>query len=231
MKTVVFDIETVGLPWLDIDPMQRASITRGATGGADYRRRKAWRSLSPYAAKIVVIAMLNPDSGQGKVWYEDPSRGGERSSDGLFEEIGCSEPEMLRDFWEVMSKFERFVSFNGRGFDGPFLSVRSAIHGIRPLKNLAGYRYSLKEHVDLLEVLTFMGVLQQRPSLHAACMAFGIPSPKSAEMHGYAVGPAYEAGRLRDVLAYCRRDVEATAALFRKLEATLLPMMEARENR
>ena len=56
------------------------------------------------------------------------------------------------------------------------------------------------------------------------CVAFGIPSPKSAEMHGYAVGDAYAEGRLAEILDYCRRDVEATAALLARLEPTLLPL-------
>ena len=133
---------------------------------------------------------------------------------------------MLTEFWTDLRRFERVVSFNGRGFDGPFLSVRSAVHGVAPSRNLSGYRYSVREHVDLMEVLTFMGTVQQKPSLHAACVALGIPSPKTAEMHGYAVGDAYAAGRLPEILDYCRRDVEATAELFRRLEGTLLPLFD-----
>ena len=116
------------------------------------------------------------------------------------------------------------ITFNGRSFDGPFLSVRSAIHGVAPSRNLSGYRYSVESHVDLMEVLTFQGAASTRPSLHAACVAFGIPSPKSAEMHGYAVGDAYAKGRLPEILDYCRRDVDATAELLRRLEPTLLPL-------
>ncbi len=227
MKTVVFDIETVGMPWLELDALQREALTRGSEDGEEYRSRKEWRSLSPYAARAIVVAMLNPDTGQGKIWYE---AAGERtcvkSDDGLFEKIGLSEPAMLAEFWDVLSKFDRVVSFNGRCFDGPFLSVRSAICGVAPTKNLSGYRYSITEHVDLLELLTFHGSYRPSPSLHAACVAFGIPSPKSAEMHGYAVGAAYREGRLAEVADYCRRDVEATAALYRKLETTLLPLFK-----
>ena len=73
-------------------------------------------------------------------------------------------------------------------------------------------------------VLTFQGAAGVRPTLHAACVAFGIPSPKSAEMHGYAVPRAYREGRLSEIAEYCRRDVEATAELFRRLEPTLLPL-------
>lgn len=228
MSTVVFDIETVGLPWLDLDPMLREALTRGAKGGEEYRTKKEWRSLSPYASKVVVIAMLNPDSGQGRVWYESPSPDDSRSPDGLFERSGRSEEEMLREFWRTLEKYDRVVSFNGRSFDGPFLSARSAAHGVRPTRNLSGYRFSVAEHLDLLEVLTFHGAIRAPmvPSLHAACVAFGIPSPKSAEMHGHAVGEAYREGRLPEILEYCRKDVEATAALFRRLETTLLPLFK-----
>ena len=133
---------------------------------------------------------------------------------------------MLSEFWENVAKFGRCVTFNGRTFDGPFLSVRSAVHGLSPSKNLLGYRYSMETHVDLWRVLTFPGrrVPRSGPSLHAACVAFGIPSPKSEEMHGYAVGDLYRQGRLREIADYCRKDVEATAALYRRLELTLLPL-------
>lgn len=146
------------------------------------------------------------------------------SPDGLFEEIGGDEKTLLAGFWETATKFDRLVSFNGRSFDGPFLAVRSAIHGLAPSRNLSGYRYSVDSHVDLMEILTFQGAAGTRPSLHAACVAFGIPSPKSAEMHGYAVGDAYAQGRLPEILDYCRRDVDATAELLRRLEPTLLPL-------
>ncbi len=230
MRTVVFDIETVGLPWLDLDPMQREAITRGATDGFEYRERKEWRSLSPYAAKAVVVAMLNPETRRGKVWYESAAREESDSPDGLFHRVGLSEAEMLAEFWADLGRYERVVSFNGRSFDGPFLSVRSAIHGVAPSRNLSGYRYSLAEHLDLKEALTFLGAVywKQQPSLHAACVAFGIPSPKTAEMHGYAVGEAYRQGRLPEILEYCRRDVEATAELLRRLEPTLLPLFAPR---
>ncbi len=143
--------------------------------------------------------MQNPETGKGSVWYEAAERGEAKSADGLFDFVGCAEKEMLADFWAALSKYDRCVTFNGRTFDGPFLSVRSAVHGLLPSKNLLGYRYSIETHVDLLEVLTFQGAVSrdQAPSLHAACVAFGIPSPKSEEMHGYAVGDLYRQGRLR----------------------------------
>jgi hypothetical protein len=227
MKTVVFDIETVSFPWLDLDPMAREKLTRYAEDHDDYLRRKKGGALSPFTGKIIVIGMLNPDSGRGIVWFEQPDQRTSRASaDGLFEYVGCGEAAMLADFWKNVGKFDRFVSFNGRAFDGPFLSIRSAVYGIPPSKNLVGRRFEFAAAVDLMEVLTFQGAVarDQTPNLHAACVAFGIPSPKSQEMHGYAVADAYREGRLAEILDYCRRDVEATAALFRRLDATLLPL-------
>jgi hypothetical protein len=229
MTTVVFDIETVSLPWLELDALQREKLTRRAEDHEDFLRRKEGGALSPYSGKVIVIGMQNPDSRRGIIWHE---AAGERTSrtteDGLFEYVACDELSMLREFWQKVDKFDRFVSFNGRAFDGPFLSVRSAVHALSPSKNLSGYRYSVEMHVDLMEVLSFQGAVSrdQHPSLHAACIAFGIPSPKSEEMHGYAVGDLYRQGRVREIADYCRRDVEATAALYRRLEQTLLPLFK-----
>ncbi len=224
--TVVFDIETVSRPWLELDPLQREKLTRRADGHEDFLRRKEGGALSAYTGKVVVIAMLKPESGKGKVWYEAAEQRESTSDDGLFKYAGCDEPTMLREFWEMVAKFDLFVSFNGRAFDAPFLNVRSAIHGLSPSKNLLGYRYSMETHVDLLEILTFQGAISrdQTPNLHGACIAFGIPSPKSEEIHGYAVGDLYRQGRVLEIADYCRKDVEATAALYRRLEPTLLPL-------
>jgi DNA polymerase elongation subunit (family B) len=78
--------------------------------------------------------MLNPETGKGVVWYEAAERSDAKSDDGLFESLGAPRRTMLAEFWAALSKFDRFVTFNGRTFDGPFLSVRSAIHGLFTFK-------------------------------------------------------------------------------------------------
>ena len=65
-----------------------------------------------------------------------------------------------------------------------------------------------------------------RRNLDFACEAFGIASPKQQGMDGFSVGPYDRAGKLREIVLYCRRDVEATARLYQKLETTLLPALE-----
>ena len=126
-----------------------------------------------------------------------------------------------------MRRYHRFVTFNGRCFDGPFLMLRSAMLGIPVTRNLVGYRYSIRPHTDLLDAVSFFGA-SRKWNLDFACKVFGVVSPKEQGMDGFSVGHFYRAGRIREIALYCRRDVEATAGLFQKLEKTLLPALENR---
>ena len=230
MATVVFDIETVGAGWESLDDAQRAYLLKNARNEEESRQIPEWLSLWPMTGRIIVLAMQNVESGKGRVWFESPgARTEEKSDDGLFDFVGDSEKNFLAEFWETIPRFDRFVTFNGRGFDCPWLMLRSAIHGIRPSRNLLGYRYSTRPHVDLLEVLTFFGSggnAARKFNLDFFCKAFGVPSPKEEGMDGYSVGPYYRDGRLAEIARYCRRDVEATGSLFRRIESTLLPVLE-----
>ena len=228
MATVVIDIETAGQPWESLDDAQRTYLERNARSEEERLRMPESMSLWPLTGKIIVIAMLNPDSGRGRIWYEKTDgRLEETSTDRRFTFVGDEEAVCLAEFWKAMRRFHRFVTFNGRGFDGPFLMLRSAALGVTVTRNLVGYRYALRPHTDLLEALSFFGA-SRKWNLDFACKAFGVPSPKEQGMDGFSVGPFYRAGRLREIANYCRRDVEATAGLFQKLEKTLLPVLDTR---
>ena len=228
MATVVIDIETAGQPWESLDDAQRTYLERSARSEEERLRMPESMSLWPLTGKIIVIAMLNPDSGRGRIWYEKTDgRLEETSTDRRFTFVGDEEAIFLAEFWKAMRRFHRFVTFNGRGFDGPFLMLRSAALGVTVTRNLVGYRYALRPHTDLLEALSFFGA-SRKWNLDFACKAFGVPSPKEQGMDGFSVGPFYRAGRLREIANYCRRDVEATAGLFQKLEKTLLPVLDTR---
>ncbi|MEP6993432.1 MAG: ribonuclease H-like domain-containing protein [Acidobacteriota bacterium] len=228
MATVVIDIETAGAPWDGFDDAQKTYLLKNARSEEERERMPEMLSLWPFTGKIIAVAMLNPDSGQGRVWYEKgDGRAEEQSSDRLFTFIGDTEETFLTEFWKAMKRFHRFVTFNGRGFDGPFLMLRSAALGVPVTRNLVGYRYSVRPHTDLLEVISFFGA-SRKWNLDFACKAFGVESPKEHGMDGFTVGPYYRAGRVREIALYCRRDVEATAHLYRKMEKTLIPSLESR---
>jgi len=228
VATVVLDIETAGHSWDALDDGQRTYLRKNARSEEEREKLPESLSLWPLTGKIIVVAMLNPDTGRGRIWYEkDDGRVEEASSDGRFKFVGDTEATLLSEFWRAMRRFQRFVTFNGRGFDGPFLMLRSAVLGIPVTRNLVGYRYAIRPHTDLLEAISFFGA-SRKWNLDFACKAFGVESPKEQGMDGFSVGPFYRAGRIREIANYCRRDVEATAGLFQKLEKTLLPALESR---
>jgi hypothetical protein len=113
------------------------------------------------------------------------------------------------------------VTFNGRGFDVPFIYLRSALLNV-PItkKNWLGYRYATEPHCDLAEQLTFYSVsgrdgAARRFNLDFYCKAFGIESPKSQGVSGMDVGRLMAEGKFREIAEYCLRDVRATVELYR----------------
>jgi DNA polymerase elongation subunit (family B) len=136
------------------------------------------------------------------------------------------EEEMLKKFWEAARRYQVFITFNGRGFDVPFLMIRSAIHGIRPSKDLMRGRYLYQHnpdalHIDLQEQLTFYGASRKKGSLHLWTRAFGIESPKAGGVTGDDVGPLFKAGKYLDIAKYNVGDLRATRSLYERWETYL----------
>ena len=143
-------------------------------------------SLWPFTAQVVCIAMLNADTSRGQVLftaedYEEPE-----DEAGPVEFVPCvDEAELLTAFWDVAKHYETIVTFNGRGFDVPFIYLRSALLNVPISRKVwLGYRYQTEPHCDLAEQLTFYGVsgrdgAARRFNLDFYCKAFGIESPKA----------------------------------------------------
>ena len=91
--------------------------------------------------------------------------------------------------------------------------MRSALHKIKPTKNLIPYRYSDKEHVDLFDQLTFYNTTRKF-NLDYFCKRFGITSPKSEGITGLDVPELFNKGEYQQIAEYCMRDVVATGELF-----------------
>jgi len=215
MTRIVFDIETTGFPLESFDETQQQYLMKFSD--TEEKKEEAIRklNLSALTAQVIAIGMLNPDSNSGKVFYQSPQKESFVSEDNLVEYISGTEEEILRWFWETIPKYEQFITFNGRGFDCPFLLLRSTILGIKPTRNLMPYRYKTEQHCDLLEQLTYYGAIRKF-NLDFYCKAFGIPTPKDKGITGLELGELFKAGRYREIAEYCMGDVQATAALYRK---------------
>ena len=225
MKRLVIDIETVGTPWEDHDPYVREYLIKGKSE-AEAEEEKRRGALSPFTGRIVAIGVINADDGRSCALFEVPGQSEVVvRRDGPRTFISGTEELILRKFWEFLGEKDRFISFNGRQFDGPFLMIRSAINGITPKRDLVGYRYSFHPNCDLREALNFWGSVnsrQYRFNLDLACKTFGVKSSKSEGMDGRAVEMLYREGRYEEIATYCLEDVRATAELYHKLAPTLL---------
>ncbi|HEV7766992.1 MAG TPA: ribonuclease H-like domain-containing protein [Thermoanaerobaculia bacterium] len=225
MKKLVIDIETVGMPWEEHDPYVREYLIKGMNE-AEAEEEKRRGALSPFTGRIVAIGIVNAETGRSCALFEVPGQTEVITrKDGNRTLISGSERQILEKFWEYLGKEDRFISFNGRQFDGPFLMIRSAIQGLSPKRDLVGNRYRFHPNCDLREVLNFNGTInprQMRFNLDLACKSFGIVSSKTDGMDGRAVETLYRAGRHEDIALYCLEDVRATCELYLKLEKTLL---------
>jgi len=228
MARLIFDIETSALPLDHFDEAQKEYLFRECQKLEDELQRNTRRteierqcSLWPFTAQVVCIAMVNADTSRGKVLFTADDHEPEAGEAGPVEFVPCvDETELLTAFWDVAKHYDTIVTFNGRGFDVPFIYLRSALLNV-PIsrKDWLGYRYQTEPHCDLAEQLTFYGVsgregAARRFNLDFYCKAFGIESPKSQGVTGMDVSALLSEGRFRDLAEYCLRDVKATVLLY-----------------
>ena len=228
MARLVFDIETSGLPVDSFDPVQQEYLFRDAEkleeeSARTERRAEITRLLNlwPLTAQVVCIAMLNADTSRGQVLFTAEDSGDAPSEPGPVEFVPCvDEAELLTAFWDVAKHYDSIVTFNGRGFDVPFIYMRSALLNV-PIsrKDWLGYRYQCDPHCDLADQLTFYGGSREgasrRFNLDFYCKAFGIDSPKSHGITGMDINQLLAERRYREIAEYCLRDVQATVLLYR----------------
>lgn len=233
MKTLIFDIETVGEDFDSVDPVTKEVLTKWIRkeSSSEVEYEEALRDLkdglgfSALTGQIVAIGVLDREKDKGVVYYQSLDIGTSEVTDGDFTFKPMSEKAMLEHFWAGAKNYKEFVSFNGRGFDVPFLAIRSAIHGIRPSQNLMDGRYLYQQkgpkHIDLLDQLTFYGAARRKGNLHLWSRAFGIASPKAGGVTGDDVGKFFREGKFLEIAKYNVGDLKATKELFEYWEKYL----------
>ncbi len=234
---LVLDIETSPEDWTQFDEAQQEYLLRGASSSEEQERKKSEMALAPLTGKVVcigIIHMVREDDGS---WREEKRvsliRNFNDEEEKSREELASgstmicsSERTMLKDFWKYLRSLNdgqrrvHYVTFNGRGFDFPYLMLRSAMLGIRPSTNLmAGTRWNYRDsHTDLLDELTFqmpqMNGATRRFNLDFYTKTFGIRSPKTEGVDGSKVGELYAKKEYAVIAEYCLRDVQATWELY-----------------
>jgi DNA polymerase elongation subunit (family B) len=212
MSRIIFDIETAGKDFESLDRPTQEYFLRYAETEDEKEEIKDRLSFYPLTSEIVTIGLLDPGTQKGMVFFQnegDPLLPFEE--EGIRFETG-TEKEVLEKFWDIIKRYDQFITFNGRSFDCPFILIRSAVHRIKPKRDLMPNRYG-DTHIDLLEQLTFYGASRKRFNLDMWCRTFGIKSPKEDGITGYEIKDLFKAGRYLDIARYCIGDIRATREL------------------
>lgn len=234
MNKLIFDIETVGEDFDKLDKTTEDVLTKWirkeSESEEDYKEElnnlKNGLGFSPLTGEIVAIGVLDYEKNKGAVYFQTPGKILSESEKDNVKFKPMTEKEMLENFWSGVKNYQEFISFNGRGFDVPFLMIRSAINGVKPTKDLMSNRYlgSQKfdsKHVDLMDQLSFYGSTRRKGSLHLYSRAFGITSPKTQGITGDDVGRLFKEGKFLDIAKYNVGDLIATKELYEYWEKYL----------
>ncbi len=225
MPALIVDIETVGADISTLDPVTQEILRKKITaeeGSSEYQqeydRIRNELVFSPLTGIIVAIGGYDVSRGKGVVYFQSPEKEGEDFEEEDVVYKRTTEKDMLESFWAGMRNFDEVVTFSGKGFDMPYIMVRSAIYGIRPSKNLMSHRYLHSQnhtarHVDLQDELSFYGATRKQ-SLHMWCQACGIESPKVEGVAGEDVARLFQDKKYIDIARYNGRDIIATARLY-----------------
>ena len=227
MSKLIFDIETIGENFDELDSATRDVLTKWIKKDSESEEEyvkaleelKSGLGFSPLTGQIVAIGVLDYDKNQGVVYFQAPGENFKEFQEENTTFKPCTEKEMLENFWKGAEKYNEFITFNGRGFDAPFLAVRSAVHKIKASKDLMSNRYLSSQkfgatHIDLFDQLTFYGATRRKGGLHLWCRAFGITSPKAQGVTGDDVTQLFKEKKYKEIARYNVGDLNATKELY-----------------
>ena len=190
MDYVTLDIETVALP----EAYEPKVL--------DYLMGKDTAKvigLHPVFSKIIAVGIKEPDN-EPNIFYGDDER------------------KILSDTWAYFGKHQevKVVTFNGYGFDIPFIAVRSLINGIKPTMDIEKNKWRMEgsNHFDLMlafsHIDTFLWV-----SLETLCRLYGIEVPED-RLSSEKVMACYRRGDWVSITKHSKQDLVMTEELYKK---------------
>jgi len=123
------------------------------------------------------------------------------------------EREILKKFWEICREIQLFVGHNVLDFDLKFIYQRSIILQVKPSIPISFRRYYSEQVFDIMHEWTkWNGYI----SMDELACALGIPSSKG-DIDGSRVHEFYKKGKHQEIIDYCKKDVEVTRAIYKKM--------------
>jgi hypothetical protein len=124
------------------------------------------------------------------------------------------ETEIIKKFWKLAMDCNLFVGHNILDFDLRFIYQRSIIHQIKPSRDLPFARFRNAPIYDTMQEWSKWG--REHASLDLLSRTLSIPSPKET-LDGSKVYPYYRAGKVADIVNYCKCDVDSVRQVYRRL--------------
>lgn len=211
---IYIDIETLPTQRTDLHDY----VTRTLKAPANYKKQEsidAWleenrdeahrkTALSGLFGEVLCIGYAINDEPVQVIYQIE-----EKHTLAAFAEVARTELKDSSHQWNLP-----LIGHNIRNFDAPFLCQRMIVNGLPPIFRPGELtRYSDKIH-DTAELFAFAG--RDYYKLESLCLALGVDSPKS-EMGGADVYDYYLNGRIKEIMEYCARDVEATRSVYKKI--------------
>jgi len=208
-KTMVFDIETVGKKFEELDEVEQDYLLNNLEKATeDKEEAKTKTGLYSIFGKVCAIGAFNPGTKKGIVLLIGenelvPEK--ENYSYKIFE----TEKELLTEFWKIAKEYELFVTYNGDGFDFPYLLIRSGINRVKVPFEIK--KWGSDKFIDLQKK-----ILQgNRPfKLEILCKEFGVENPKEAGVHGGDVNQLFDNKDFQKIADYVARDAYSTTELY-----------------
>lgn len=235
MKRVIIDIETVGKEFDAFDEITKKDILgkiKAEPGTPEYHTELSTLTqelqFSPLLGEVIVIGAYDLERETGVVSFRTADASSEEIVEGNITYKPRSEKSMLEAFWGGIVEYDECITFNGRGFDVPYLIARSGANKVHITRDLMSNRYNNRSwggmlHVDLYDQLKYYGSVQRAGSLHLWTQAMGIESPKGGDIEGKDVGTAFKEGRALEIAQYNARDLIATAELYKRWKEYMQP--------
>ncbi|MFB6088881.1 MAG: 3'-5' exonuclease [Candidatus Aenigmatarchaeota archaeon] len=133
------------------------------------------------------------------------------------------EEKLLEDFWTKISELnpDRIVTWNGFGFDVPFLKVRSRIKGIKPSLDINENKWNMysSNHLDCMLLLSGLDEKFNWIRLDIACNILGIDHNRV--FNGREVENLYKEGNIKEIESHCEEDIQMLGKVYEKLRPTI----------
>ncbi|MFA5927357.1 MAG: ribonuclease H-like domain-containing protein [Patescibacteria group bacterium] len=124
------------------------------------------------------------------------------------------EKKTLQEFWGIAKSAHLFIGHNVMDFDLRFIYQRSIVLGVRPSRELSFARYRSEPIYDTMKEWAKWS--NNNISLENLAIALDIDSPKDG-IDGSQVYDFYKEGKVKEICDYCKRDVAATRAVYKRM--------------